>query len=287
VPLDFTFAAFDAFCRRIAPLPVFTLAGYLSTAPAPTPPFVILRADVDYRETRALRLAQIAARCQVRGSFYFRHRVQNGDSALAKRIRRDVLRQAPAFNVEIMQSVANLGHEVGYHFETLDTCRGDFDAAEDLFLTNLAHLRAAGVAIRTVAAHGGRPFAPTYRHNFDIFSHAPDLFQRARLLGETTISVDFARVVYVSDARWRWRRYDAYQPGATGKPTSLRAITDALPSLDAGLCINFHPHQWFASPALMLYLRARNRLGRRVFRLSERLEERLIGAGKYITQGNG
>jgi len=264
VPLDFTFAAFDAFCQRIAPLSVFTLAEYLSATPAPTPPFVILRADVDYREPSALRLAEIAESCQVRGSFYFRHRIQKGDSALARLILRGVSRQAPAFNVEIMSNVASLGHEAGYHFETLDTCRGEFDAAEDLFLTNLAHLRASGLAIRTVAAHGGRPLAPTYRHNLDTFSRAPDLFERARLLGETTLSVDFTRVIYVSDAHWRWRRYEAYQPGVTGKPTSLRAIMDALSDLDVGLYINFHPHQWFASPALMLYLRARNRIGRRV-----------------------
>ena len=240
MPWDFTLVAFDAFCRRAAALPFFSLADYLAASP-PEPPFVLLRLDVDYREPHAIEMARIATGHGLRGAFYFRH----------------------PFQWDAMHAVAALGHEVGYHFETLDTCRGDFDAAADLFARHVNEIRATGLAITTVAAHGSTPIAPTYRNNLDLLTHDPALLARCDLHGETTLSVDFTRVVYLSDANWRWRRYDAYgqQPGTAAR---LAAVDPG--SMARGLYVNFHPQQWFENPVAMLYFRARNRIGSRLRR---------------------
>jgi hypothetical protein len=243
MPTDFTLAAFEAFCQHAAP--VFTLADYLAQSAPPVPPFVILRVDVDYREDHAVDLARIAAQHHARGSFYFRCH-QGG------------------FALEAIRRIAALGHEVGYHFETLDLCRGNFDAASDLFLQHIDQLRHAGVGVRTVAAHGAPPAAATYRANLDLLRRDPNLLNRAHLSGETTLSVDFDRVIYVSDARWRWRRYEHYRPGAPGQLTSLRAIQETFTQRPAGLYINFHPQHWFAHAVPMRYFRLRQRIGRRV-----------------------
>lgn len=242
MPLDFTLAAFEDFCRWLTHMPVFTVGDYLARSHPPPTPFVILRIDVDYRETTAVQMARMAKRHNLEASFYFRHR--DG-----------------AFDLGAMNAVAQLQHEVGYHFETLDTCGGDFQAAADLFLEHVALLRAAGLSVRTVAGHGAPPVAATYRSNLDLLIHTPDLCDRAGLLGECTLSIDFSRVAYISDAGWHWRRHNYYRPGSTGSPTSLRATIRDLPRRDAGLYLNFHPHQWFAHPATMLYYRLRNRLG--------------------------
>jgi hypothetical protein len=243
MPLDFTLAAFDDFCGDIAAVPVFALADYLSQATPPIPPFVILRVDVDYREAHAVRMAHIAAAHQLRGSFYFRcHR---GD-----------------FPLETIRQIAALGHEVGYHFETLDICRGDFDAASDLFLQHVELLRQAGFEVHTAAAHGSQPTAPGYRANLDLPRQRPELLKRAHLLGETTLSVDFGRVVYVSDAGWRWQRYEHFHV-EQGKPASLRSVRSRFRQWSAGLYINFHPQHWFVRPSSMLYFRLRHRIGRR------------------------
>lgn len=241
---DFTYAAFDRFCQQITHMPVFTVADYVARAAPPPTPFVVLRFDVDYGEGHAVHMARMAERYNLQGSFYFRHHVSNG------------------FVLDAMRTVAALEHEVGYHFETLDICRGDFDAAERMFLEHLATLRTAGLPVQTVAAHGSLPTAPGYTANYDLFTRAPGLFERAGLLGETTLTVDFARVVRISDANWRWRRYDHYRPGATGTATSLHAIRQELTRRDAGIYLTFHPHQWFEHASKMRYFRWRNRLGR-------------------------
>ena len=240
--LDFTLAAFEDFCQWLTHMPVFTVGDYLARSQPPPTPFVILRIDVDYRETTAVHMARMAERHNLEASFYFRHR-------------------EGAFDLDAMKAIARLNHEVGYHFETLDTCQGDFQAAADLFLEHVTLLRESGLIIRTVAGHGAPPVAVNYRSNLDLLIHTPGLCERANLLGESTLSIDFSRVAYISDAGWRWRRYNYYRPGVVGKPTSLHATIRDLPRRDAGLYINFHPHQWFAHPATMLYYRVRNRLG--------------------------
>jgi hypothetical protein len=258
VPLDFTFAAFDVFCARIAGMPVFTIAGYLAHPALPPAPTVILRLDVDYREAHAVRMADLATRHNLRGSFYFRHR--HG-----------------TFDLEAMREIAAMDHDVGYHFETLDTCRGDFEAAERLFLDHLETLRRAGLTIRTVAAHGSPPTAPTYGSNLDLITRSPRLLERANVVGETTLSIDFTQVRYASDANWQWRRYDCFQPGTRGEPTSLGEIMQDLPEGNSGLYINFHPQQWFARPVSMLYYRTRNRIGRRALPVIQRSVRLLRG----------
>jgi hypothetical protein len=47
VPLDFTLAAFEDFCRTVAAVPVLTLADYLTRTAPPPPPFLIQRVDFD------------------------------------------------------------------------------------------------------------------------------------------------------------------------------------------------------------------------------------------------
>lgn len=243
MPLDFTLAAFDEFCQRISTVPVFTLTGYLTLTAPLSPPYVIWRVDVDYRETHAVQLAQIAAAHHLHGSFYFRCK-------------------ETVFPLDTIRQIAKLGHEVGYHFETLDLCRGDFAAAADLFVRHIETLRQAGFEIRTVAAHGGPPVAANYQRNLDLLTQKPELLKQVDLLGETTLSLDFKRVTYVSDARWRWRRYEGYQPGQRGQPTSLWAVARDYAQWDTGLYINFHPQQWFEYPIPMIYFRLRNRVGR-------------------------
>lgn len=248
---DFTYRAFEAFCQAAAGKPVFTVDNWLARIPPPTPA-VLLRFDIDYREPHALQLARVAARWGLHGSFYFRHH-------------RD------GFALDTMRAVACLGHEVGYHFETLDLCRGDFEQAEALFISHIADLRAAGFEIRTAAAHGALPTAPTYQNNLDLLARKPELLEQVGLLGETTLSIDFGHVVYISDALWRWRQYDHYSPGSRhSHPTCLREIVTALEQADRALYLNFHPHQWFPNQASLLYYRTRSRVGQRIMPLVRR-----------------
>ncbi len=63
--------------------------------------FVILRHDVDARPQNSLRLARLEHTLGIQGTYYFRI--------------------PHTFQPSIIQEIASLGHEIGYHYETLAT----------------------------------------------------------------------------------------------------------------------------------------------------------------------
>lgn len=241
MPVEFTVAAFQDLCRRAAHLPVFGVADYLRARPQP--PVVIFRFDVDYRSQHAVRLASILARHGLRGTFYFR-------------------RHAAGFDHAAITAVAALGHEIGYHYETLDRCLGDFSAARAMFQQDIDDLRRSGVTVETVAAHGTPPLAPGYVGNLDLVRCDPGLIAQTDLAGDAVFSVDFARLRYFSDAGWRWTRHDSAPPGPGGKPSALTEVSACLARPETSVYLNIHPHQWFERAAATHYYRWRNRVGR-------------------------
>jgi hypothetical protein len=67
---------------------------------------LILRHDVDRRLGKTLVMAEMEGRAGGRASYYFR-RARRG------------------FPAHAIRRVAELGHEIGYHYETLSAARGD------------------------------------------------------------------------------------------------------------------------------------------------------------------
>lgn len=242
-PVDFTLAAFARLCASAADVPALSLSQFLWAAPVP--PFVILRFDVDYHEAFAIRLAAMLSVYRLRGTFYFR-------------------RHAQGFAWDTLQAIATLGHDIGYHYETLDRCAGDFERASELFLADISALRARGFPVETVAAHGTPPVAPGYRGNLDLLRAAPHLLGQAALQGDAMLSVDFTSLRYFSDAGWRWQRCDGTPPGIAPQRSALTALHACLAQPDAAVYINIHPHQWYARPGNACFYRWRNRLGMRI-----------------------
>ena len=81
-----------------------------------------------------MRFAQIQHGLGIKGSYYFR--------AVPK-----------SWNEEIINEISSLGHEVGYHYENMDTCRGDVDKAWDDFRYHLDKLRKL-TDVKTGCMHG-------------------------------------------------------------------------------------------------------------------------------------
>lgn len=64
--------------------------------------FLILRHDVDLKPQNSLATAKIEHDLDINGSYYFRMVPES-------------------YNVDIIKEIASLGHEIGYHYETMDT----------------------------------------------------------------------------------------------------------------------------------------------------------------------
>jgi hypothetical protein len=180
--LDFTVDKYTELCRTIrnSKYSCLTLAEYLKVQPgAPGRSYLILRHDIDRSPLRALEVARVESQYNLKATYYFRV-------------------QKATYVPEIIDQIAGLGHEIGYHYETLDKCQGNYLSAQSLFSEELAFFRKR-YDVKTVCAHGN----PLTRYdNKTIWKNLR--LSEFDLLGEAFLSLDFNRFAYFSDSGRTW-----------------------------------------------------------------------------------
>ena len=160
---------------------------------------LILRHDVDLLPQNSLRFAKIQAKMGTKGSYYFRAVPESWDD-------------------DIIKEIADLGHEVGYHYETMDTAFGKLkfesskfksstnnehydrliDLAYEQFVENLEKLRRL-VPVTTICMHG----SPRSKFdNKDIWKKYD--YKSLGLIGEPYYDMDFDKFFYLTDTGRRW-----------------------------------------------------------------------------------
>ena len=211
---------------------------------------VILRHDVDMRPEYALRMAQIERHMAVKGTYYFRA-------------------MPVSWNVQIIKKISDMGHEVGYHYENMDTAgkmlfgKSSFifkkslseedevrlvDTAYDNFIGNLNRLREV-IQVDTIAMHG----SPRSRfNNLDLWKKYD--YSNLDILGEPYLDVDYSEVFYLTDTgrRWDGERMsirDRVVSGFNVKDHKYRSTGQIIEAVKADrlpprVMINVHPQRW-------------------------------------------
>ena len=191
-----------------------------------------LRHDVDLKPTNSLRTAQMEAEKGLHGIYYFRAVPESWDE-------------------DIIKLIAMLGHEIGYHYESLTTCDGDVDKAFEDFCKNLEALRAI-VPVRSICMHGS-PRSPF--DSKDIWKKYD--YHKLNIDYEPYIDTDFSQVFYLTDTGRRWDGYKVsvrdkipqYQDKWTSKGLTFHTTDDIIEGLHKGLVpqklmITIHPQRW-------------------------------------------
>lgn len=193
---------------------------------------VILRHDVDKKPKNSLATAFIEREMGWKATYYFRVVPESYDPS-------------------IILQIASLGHEIGYHYESLATCRGDMEAAYRDFCDNLEKIRSL-VPVKTIAMHG----SPRSKWNsLDLWK----LYDYHKLGIETEpyLDTDFSKVVYLTDTGRRWDGYrvsvrdkiPAYQEQWCQRGWCFRSTDDIIQAIGQGafpndVMINTHPQRW-------------------------------------------
>lgn len=236
---DFTLAAFARLCASLGEAGYASLgmADYLGRPAAERPErCVLLRHDVESSTAKALAMGELERRHGIVATYFFR-------------TKRGV------FRPEAMRALVALGHEIGYHYETLGQCLGRLDAAVALFGRELQRLR-EHADVRVASMHGA-PLLPW--DNRDIWKRARP--QDFGLIGEVYLDLDYRSVSYFSDTgrTWHPRRYNI-RDHAPAPPGAVVDTTEELIALVRSrrlprLCLLVHPDRWAATP-LDWHLRA-------------------------------
>jgi hypothetical protein len=256
--LDFTFRLY---CKLLKALieqeyEFQTFTGFLEKPGIRT---IILRHDVEAKYENALAFAKIQYDYHIRGSYYFRFLPDH-------------------FDDDIISEIVSMGHEIGYHYDDLSHCKGDYEAAIKRFEKNLATLRKIA-EVKTICMEG----APLSKYdNRDLWRkssvHRSPLtvhYKDYGIIGEPYFDLDFSKVFYLTDTGRRWgggkvsvrdkvgssqlavrSSQQKIQPGnwelGTGN-FSFHSTSDIITAANSGLLpdqimMTFHPQRWTDKP---------------------------------------
>lgn len=191
-----------------------------------------LRHDVDLKPANSLRTAKMESERQMHGIYYFRAVPESWDE-------------------DIIKEISALGHEIGYHYESLTTCNGDIDAAYQDFCRNLERLRDL-VPVTSICMHGS-PRSPY--DSKDIWKKYD--YHALGIDSEPYLDTDFSKVFYLTDTGRRWDGYKVsvrdkipkYQEEWQHKGLTFHSTDNVITGLHEGripknLMITVHPQRW-------------------------------------------
>jgi hypothetical protein len=243
--MDFTIAKYKKLLGALkeAGYTFQTFACFLEN---PRPRAIVLRHDVDAKKNNSLRFARIQAGMEIKGTYYFRMVPWSYD--------RDVIRE-----------IAARGHEIGYHYETMDSAKGEMEKAYTEFCRNLEKIRET-VAVKTICMHGSPLSKYDNRSLWDKYD-----YKELGIIGEPYFDIDFSKVLYLTDTGRRWdgekvsirdkvktedhgpKTEEQTMPTHHIPHTTYHSTNDIINAAKSGelpdqIMFTFHPQRWTDKP---------------------------------------
>lgn len=217
-------------------------------------PIIIMRHDVDRKPLNSLRMAKLEHELGIKATYYFR--------TISKTLKPEIIKQ-----------IAELGHEIGYHYENL--CDAEilmkneksrinnveeyqarlYEIALEDFDKNLTKLRSI-CPITNIAMHG--------RPNSKLDSR--DLWKQYNykdygITSEPYFDIDFDKVLYITDAGRSWDNASINKRDKVSSKYNfhfehtndiIKAFQDN--KLPDQIMINIHPEHWADSTLEWLWI---------------------------------
>lgn len=233
--MDFTLRKYGELLRALtaAGYEFYTLEQYLmARSELGNKKVVILRHDVDKRPDNALIMAELESQMEIQSSYYFR-----------------VVRESN--HPSLIHTIADLDHEIGYHYEDMSICNGNADEAIHHFVKWLDYFRNF-YYVRTICMHG----APTSK--FDSRS----LWRKYNysdygVIGEPYFDIDYSQFLYLTDTGRCWDGYKVsvrdkipqYQNDWISRGWAFHSTDDIIRAIKEGrlpdkILITTHPQRW-------------------------------------------
>jgi hypothetical protein len=187
---------------------------------------IVLRHDVDLLPFNSLAFAQVQNEANVKGVYYFRAVPES-------------------WNENVIKEIAELGHEIGYHYECLTTTKGDLKMGIEDFEKNLKALRQLA-PVSTICMHGS-PMSP-----YD----SKDLWKQYNyrdfgIIGEPYFDVDFKKMFYLTDTgrKWDGDKVSVRDKVNSGFNLRFHATDEIITAANHGqlpdqIMFTFHPQRW-------------------------------------------
>jgi len=199
---------------------------------------LLLRHDVDRIPLNSLNFAQLEYSLGIKGTYYFR--------------------VVPvSYDLDIMNKIASLGHEIGYHYEDVDLTMQQFansgirkyeingliDAAYESFCKNLELFR-KNFDIKTICMHG----SPRAKYDNKIIWVKYD-YKELGIIGEPYFDIDFNEFAYFTDTgrRWNGDKYSIRDKVKSKYDFNFKSTQEIIANIDElpdKVMFTIHPERW-------------------------------------------
>lgn len=224
---DFTYKAYQSLLQAYTEkgYQLISYENYLSN-PFVYKKAVVLRHDVDKWPLNSVDTATIENKLGAQGSYYFRIVPESFDESSIKKI-------------------ADLGHEIGYHYEDMTLAKGDYGKAIALFKKHLDEVRKF-YPVKTMCMHG----SPLSKWDNKLLWTEYN-YRDYGIVGEPYFDIDYNQFLYITDTGRSWSNQSSNVRDKVNskfnfeiKNTSdlINLIEgDKLPDL---IVQNIHPQRW-------------------------------------------
>ena len=233
----FTYKIWEKFCKKLQENGISSISAKSVTAEQGQ--YLVLKHDVETNVPRAYAIAAIEGKYGHRGSYYVQAYLLENEE-----------------NVTLLQKMQAMGHEISYHYDVMDSCKGELTAAMEEFEKNRLLFEEKGFSIATVCQHGN-PIVERvgYTSNRDFFRSSK---VQEKYPAISDIMVNFHTSVpteyrYFSDAgrQFKWI-YDPFENDIVNSDDRNIAYEDtealfAALDQEGGNIISIHPHRWMKS----------------------------------------
>ena len=231
--MTFTYKNWENFCKKLSDanmrsIPAKEVFGYEGK-------YIVLKHDVETKVKRAFKIAQIESKHGHKGSYYVQAYLLKGEKS-----------------VRMLQKMQEMGHEITYHYDVLDSNKGDFENAEQEYLKNVKLFESNGFNVETVCQHGN-PIVERvgYTSNRDFFRNEKIA---QKYSNHSDIMVNFPQKAstnykYYSDAgrKFKWI-YDPFFNdviNSDDKNVMFNNLNELMSDIgENNAIVSIHPHRW-------------------------------------------
>ena len=231
----FTYKLWEKFCKTLNERGLNSVTAKYVLDNNLNEKYVVLKHDVETKVKNALKLAQIEANYGHYGSYYVQaYLLENKE------------------NLDMLNKIKELGHEVSYHYDVMDFAKGDLDLAIKEFEKNKTVFEENNFYLSTLCQHGNPVMERVgYTSNRDFFRS-----QRVKSLypNMCDIMVNFkekadTEYTYFSDAGHRFNLiFDPINNDvikSDDKNLPIDDMDEIIGYIEKENCIvSMHPHRW-------------------------------------------
>jgi len=192
--------------------------------------FIILRHDVDLKAENSLETAKIEHELGIKASYYFRIVPQSNKS-------------------HIIKQIAELKHEIGYHYEDLSLFKGNENEAITHFEKQLTHFRQF-YPVKTICMHGSPTSKIDNKNIWKTYS-----YRNFGIIGEPYFDINFNEIFYLTDTgrTWDGERFSVRDKVKSTFDLHFKTTNDIINAAKSGvlpnkIMITTHPQRWTDKP---------------------------------------